>query len=627
MAGLVFPKMEAVWEGLANPALPVSLEFMKTRVWMTPIVLSLLVAATALGLFWTREPPPAPEQAAPAKKAGTPSRPRQVDQRPLQTARRLAALARTPEEQAFARQAVRLANHEIDLAFAEALRQAVEEAPPLSPEAKERLAEKTRAEAEVAEDQASIRQLSAQIAQASSRDRGGLEDRLEVAKAQLELNQDELEEAAENLEQAGGDLQARIRRLKASHEAADQEAPAQVPQAATGSGVLARFRAWNAERGKRAQLLQAQQDALGKVQRLSLRQEAVAKRLKEERDSRTSLKEQAKGVTALGGASADTLAALRRHTQDQRRLTSLVKRTQDQRALGEVYSAWAGVVAGHERIALNLLLKGLLTILLLVALAFVLSLGIDRLFHAKAEEDVREGTLRIVARFTVHLVAALTILFIVFGLPSQTTTILGLAGAGLTVALKDFIVAFFGWFVLMGRNGIRVGDWVEIRGVGGEVVEIGLLRTVLLETGNWSDSGHPTGRRVAFVNSFAMEGHFFNFSTTGQWMWDDLRVMILPGQDPYPIIEGVQKLVEERTRGDIAQAELEWQQATTRYRVRTFSATPGIQVVPTSFGIEIHVRYITRAFERHETRKALYQSVVDFMQGKGAAGASPGIAG
>ena len=53
-------------------------------------------------------------------------------------------------------------------------------------------------------------------------------------------------------------------------------------------------------------------------------------------------------------------------------------------------------------------------------------------------------------------------------------------------------------------------------GVGGEVVEISLLRTTLLETGNWTDSGHPTGRKVTFVNSFAIEGHYFNFSTSGQ---------------------------------------------------------------------------------------------------------------
>src|SRR2546421_6006616 len=51
------------------------------------------------------------------------------------------------------------------------------------------------------------------------------------------------------------------------------------------------------------------------------------------------------------------------------------------------------------------------------------------------------------------------------------TTLFRSVGAGLTVALKDFIVGFFGWFALMRKGGIRLGDWVEINGVSGEVVD------------------------------------------------------------------------------------------------------------------------------------------------------------
>ena len=105
-------------------------------------------------------------------------------------------------------------------------------------------------------------------------------------------------------------------------------------------------------------------------------------------------------------------------------------------------------------------------------------------------------------------------------------TILGLTTAGLTLVLQDFIVGFFGWFVLMGKHGMRIGDWVEISGVTGEIVEIGLFRTELMETGNWTDQGHPTGRRVTFSNSFAIKGQYFNFSTAGQWMWDEIRFSI-----------------------------------------------------------------------------------------------------
>ena len=79
---------------------------------------------------------------------------------------------------------------------------------------------------------------------------------------------------------------------------------------------------------------------------------------------------------------------------------------------------------------------------------------------------------------------------------------------------------------------MRVGDWVEIQGVGGEVIEVGIFNTVLLEMGNWTNTGHPTGRRVSFMNGYAVDGHYFNFSTAGQWLWDELQVTRAGGGRP-----------------------------------------------------------------------------------------------
>jgi small-conductance mechanosensitive channel len=184
------------------------------------------------------------------------------------------------------------------------------------------------------------------------------------------------------------------------------------------------------------------------------------------------------------------------------------------------------------------------------------------------------------------------------------------------VALKDFIVGFLGWFVLMGKNGVRLGDWVEINGVTGEVVELGMFHTVLLETGNWTDSGHPTGRRVTFTNSYAIEGHYFNFSTSGQWMWDELQVVLPTGQDPYPVIDAIQKKVAEATTETAKQAEQEWQHAAKSRQMTALSAAPAINVKPVIGGVEIAVRYITRANERYQLRAKLYQAAVDLLGGK-----------
>jgi small-conductance mechanosensitive channel len=194
--------------------------------------------------------------------------------------------------------------------------------------------------------------------------------------------------------------------------------------------------------------------------------------------------------------------------------------------------------------------------------------------------------------------------------------VLALAGAGLTVAMKDFIVGFFGWFVLMGKNGIRHGDWVEINGVSGEVVEIGLFHTVVLETGNWNDAGHPTGRRVTFVNSYAIEGHYFNFSTSGQWLWDELVLALPVDQDPYPVATEIQKIVTAETEANAHLAEQEWGNLGSAHGIRPFSAGPAISVRPSGLGFEIAVRYVTRANERHQQRAKLYLSIVELLRRK-----------
>jgi hypothetical protein len=143
-----------------------------------------------------------------------------------------------------------------------------------------------------------------------------------------------------------------------------------------------------------------------------------------------------------------------------------------------------------------------------------------------------------------------------------------------------------------------------------------MFHTVLLETGNWSDAGHPTGRRVTFTNSFAIEGHYFNFSTSGQWLWDELRVVVPAAQDPYPVIDAISKQVTEATTESARLAEQEWRRAVPEQQNKVFSGAPGVDVKPVVGGVEIAVRYITRANERFQLRARLYQSAVDLLAQK-----------
>ena len=611
---------------------------MKIRQWITAFVLVLLVAVAIAGLEWTRALPAVNEEVAAtqAKKVSghaPPVAPRAlIDQRPLQTAKHMATLAATPEEQALAHQAEKLGDHEVDLSFLDALRTAEQNPPPLTPEARQIGDRKNKAELALQEDQEGIALLTKKLAAAPEKQKDNLQDQIDVAKAQMDLDQNEFDDASEELEQAGGDAQSKIKRLQAEHEAGEHGAEAPLGAAVNPHEqdyqthtLLSVFRAWQALREKKVQLQEAQEESKAKQLRLSQRHTTLTAQVEKDKENRESARQQAKGFAKGSNAAShedsksaakSAVDSLKQYTRDQKNLADLGKRLQDEQELTETYASWIALVETRERAALHNLIECLLWILLVVFAVYLADRLIEHLFTGVAAENKRVDTLRSVAKFAAQLVGAIAIIFIIVGMPTQTTTVLGLAGAGLTVAMKDFIVAFFGWFVLMGRNGIRVGDWVEINGVGGEVVEVGLLKTVVLETGSWADSGHPTGRRVSFVNSFAIEGHFFNFTTSGQWMWDELQILVPPTQDPYPIIDGIQKLVEKETAANASSAEAEWQQASARYRVKTLSAVPGINVRPTAAGIEVHVRYITRAYERHEARKRLYEAVVEMMHGK-----------
>jgi small-conductance mechanosensitive channel len=85
---------------------------------------------------------------------------------------------------------------------------------------------------------------------------------------------------------------------------------------------------------------------------------------------------------------------------------------------------------------------------------------------------------------------------------SSLITFFGLLAAGVAVALQSVILSTVGYFVLVGRHGIRIGDRVQISGVTGDVSDIGWLQFQLKEID--SRTQQPTGNVVTFCNAFVL---------------------------------------------------------------------------------------------------------------------------
>jgi small-conductance mechanosensitive channel len=543
-----------------------------------------------------------------------------VDVSTWQTAQALAALAVTSEETEFARDAERLADHEVDQAFASALRQARLKAEhlTLSGEAAALAQRVSQLEQLLAQDQALVQSLTtpsippAHSAKSETPAAGNTSDDLEVAKAQLGLDSDELADAQQDLQRASGDDSTQIQQELAAHEAsmhesetashaAAQIASISVKQHATLAG---RVRAWFNQLDRYRSIQQAQQQAQQDAAAWTAEHNAL--------ESKTN----AVGTAATNNATDHTtrLAAIKDRSAERQILSIYDDRIQTGRQLAAVYGKWAAQVLVQHSIVLHLILQSL-ALIVFILLCMLICDALVRKLMARPSLDPRQTqTLRSILELAIQVFGAILILLVIFGSPQETPTILGLTTAALTIALQDFILAFLGWFVLMSKNGIRVGDWVEINGVGGEVTDVGLFSTSLLETGTLEDKGHPTGRRITFMNGFAIRGQYFNFSTSGQWMWDEISFTIPASEEMTRIVERIHQVVVEETEENTRLAEQEWKRSAHGNGLSRFSAAPVVNLRPSASGIGIQVRYVTRASERFELRNRLYQRVVELLQ-------------
>lgn len=552
-------------------------------------ILTVLLIACLIALFMTRN---AAAPAAARSKSVTGDEAVARDMSLLDTADRLVALAETDDEKTQAQQAQRLADHDLDQAFATALRQAVAYRVPAGP-LRDLATRIDQLKTQIAAEQDNIAQLTKKATTSAA-------DQVDLLNAQLALDQDELEDSQQDLARQGGDPHAALERALQQHEATQhQNAPVSKSSGPSPTATfIEQIRTWSALGSIDQQVLAARQEAAAQWSALTGQHSRLEKQF-------TSPQPVAAANTA------DKIASLRSLSDQRKTLAELDQRIQDCQQLTGVYQAWSLLLESRRGAVLHLLLGSLAEILAILLAALLANIAIRHLFHESDRKRLHQ--VRVLAAVAVQLVAVVLIVLVLFGPPSQISTIIGLATAGLTVVLRDFIVSFFGWFALMGKNGIRVGDWVEINGVSGEVIELGLLKTVLLELGNWADTGHPTGRQVAFSNSFAMEGHYFNFSTTGQWLWDELEVTLPAAGDPYLMAQEIRKLVETETEADSEQAAKDWEHVTSQYGARSFSAKPAVNLRPSINGLEVAVRYITRAPQRYAVKSKLFQVIVDLL--------------
>jgi small-conductance mechanosensitive channel len=208
-------------------------------------------------------------------------------------------------------------------------------------------------------------------------------------------------------------------------------------------------------------------------------------------------------------------------------------------------------------------------------------------------EPRRRNQLLLMRRIVTWLLVLLILSLAFITHLSSFATFAGLLTAGLAVAMQSVLVSVVGYFILIGKYGLRVGDRVQVGGVSGEVIDLGLIRMHLLELTSQEPLG-PTGRVVAFANSivFQSSGGLFRQIPGVNFTWHELTLSLPAGSDYLALkdrlLAAVTAIVAEYRGEIVRQAETIKQ---TSSLPSPTEVAPQVQLQFSPTGVEAKVRY------------------------------------
>jgi small-conductance mechanosensitive channel len=223
-------------------------------------------------------------------------------------------------------------------------------------------------------------------------------------------------------------------------------------------------------------------------------------------------------------------------------------------------------------------------------------------------------TVRKAANYTINAFGALLILTIWINRTGDLSVALGILGAGLAFALQEVIGSFAGWLTIISGRPFAVGDRIETSSIRGDVVDVGILRTTLMEIGNWLQGDHNTGRIVTVSNAFIFKEPLYNYSAHLDFIWDEISIPITYESDWQKAMVFMSESVQTHPQYQqlLPKAEAQRRQVRRELAVKITSLDPRVFVKITDNWIELSMVYpvdndLRRAFRSEVSQRILLE--------------------
>ncbi len=248
---------------------------------------------------------------------------------------------------------------------------------------------------------------------------------------------------------------------------------------------------------------------------------------------------------------------------------------------------------------------------LVVTIAYLVFSVIVGMILVRRIQDMKT---RYTAMKGVSLVSAVIVLLLSLRVwvaePSSLLVAYGIIGAGIAFALQDVIKNIVGGILIIVSGYYRVGERIAIDDRIGDVMDIGILKTTLMEIRGWVGGDQPSGRLLSIPNGLVLNHSFINYNRDHSFLWDEISIPLTYESDWRRAREIVLSILSTETDAMTAQAELEIERLGQRYYLPRKVVEPSVYIGLTDNWITLDARYVTDSRTRRILRSRLNELIL-----------------
>lgn len=191
------------------------------------------------------------------------------------------------------------------------------------------------------------------------------------------------------------------------------------------------------------------------------------------------------------------------------------------------------------------------------------------------------------------------------------TVILSVASAGIAFSLREVIASIAGWLTILVGGMFSTGDRVQLGGVTGDVIDIGVLRTTVMETGDWVNADQYNGRIVKIANSFVFTEPVYNYSTDFPFLWDEITLPIKFGSDYTFTRELIRNAALHEVGNYSGETKEYWDAMVRKYIIEDAVTEPMVTLAVNDNWVEFTLRYVVDYKSRRKTKDLLFTKILE----------------